>query len=172
MFEFSTRSFLAALQDPDQFICFSQHFQSCRVASKSPEADLLTVGDLDVHYKLLRGDAILALLVGRAVSDWPHGEAESVFSCRETLEQVQDVLAGFCKGGEITASAIEKRCVLDNFCEHARRGSAGCAVLLPGPLCAYNMPPACQCPRGPLRVPRGSSGPLESPRDRSFALPG
>ena len=70
---------------------------------------MISYGVYDIHFKLLAGEAIYAVLVGRSTPEWPDWIADNVFSCKDSLCLIQDVLGSFCKGGDITQAIIEKR---------------------------------------------------------------
>lgn len=74
---------------------------------------MISYGDFDIHFKLLLGETLLAVLVGRSVPQWPDWIADNTFVCKETLQSIQDVLGAFCKGGDITQNLLEKRLVRD-----------------------------------------------------------
>ena len=87
-----------------------QSFYELQLTSqKWPDAGMVCVGDFDVHFKLLPGDVFWALYIGRATANWPDWTADNYFECKDALEQIQDVLAAFCKGGDMTQAILDKR---------------------------------------------------------------
>jgi hypothetical protein len=76
---------------------------------KWQETGMISQGHFDVHFKLLNGEAIYAILVGRSTPEWPDWIADNVFSCKESMDMIQDIAGAFCKGGDITRALIEKR---------------------------------------------------------------
>ncbi len=70
---------------------------------------MVSQGHFDVHFKLLNGEAVYAVLVGRSIPEWPDWIADNVFACKDSIDMVQDVLGAFCKGGDIARPLIDKR---------------------------------------------------------------
>ena len=70
---------------------------------------MVSQGHFDVHFKLLNGEAVYAVLVGRSIPEWPDWIADNFFTCKDSMDMIQDVLGAFCKGGDIARSLIDKR---------------------------------------------------------------